>query len=57
MITVDVYPKDKEPFSKEFDDVSKALRFMYAMKHKGYIVNYASWDSDEVEYLYRRFKN
>ena len=42
--------------SKSFNDAYKALRFLYAIKHKGYII--VSWECDDPEdnyYLTSKF--
>ena len=56
MIHVSIYGKEGESTHK-FYNKKAALRFMYAMRHKGYII--AGWSCDDYmdnEWLGRRFK-
>ena len=62
MISVDIVYKSKLTGkwmidTKEFKTKEMALRFMYAMNHKGIIIDgYRCDDSLDSEWLNRRFK-
>lgn len=56
MITIYYLYKSKEMFN-QFDSRIKALRFLYGIKKRGYVILgwFCDYD-DDAEYLNRRFK-